>query len=227
VAWLPFTTEQFYGVFASYNESVWPMPFVLGAVGFAIPFFLLKPAPAGSRIISTALALLWLWPALTYCFLFFTRISGSGWLIGALLFAGGLWLGWVGGVQGRIHFSPRVDLRGLIGGVFLFYALIAYPLVGLAVGHRYPAMPTFGLPCPVTIFTVGMLMLTTAPVPRSVFIAPALWGLVGGTSATFLLGVYQDAALLIAGLVSVVAMIAPAGSTSTVGPSAKRTAATV
>jgi len=206
---LPFTVEQFYSVFVSYNESVWPMQIVLYAIGIAILYLLLKARPAKSRIISSLLALLWVWTATTYCFAFFTRISGSGWVIGAVLLAGGLWLGWIGAIKSRIHFGPKGGLRGLIGNLLIFYAMVAYPLIGLAVGHRFPAMPMFGVPCPVTIFTVGMLLLTTGPVPRSVFVAPALWGLFGGTSATFFLGVYQDAGLLFAGIVSVVAMVVP------------------
>jgi hypothetical protein len=201
---LPFSTEQFYGVFVQYNESVWPMQIVLYIIGVAILLLLLTKRPAASRIISALLALLWVWTAVTYYFLFFTRISASGWGIGALLLAGGLYIGWVGAVNGRIQFGVRGGLRGLIGGLLILYALVLYPLAGLAVGHRYPAMPTFGLPCPVTIFTVGMLLFTVSQVPRSVFLAPALWGLFGGVSATFLLGVYQDAGLLLAGIISLI-----------------------
>jgi len=208
---LPFTVEQFYNVFVGYNESIWPMQIVLYVIGFAILLLLVRARPANDRMISVLLALLWIWTAVIYCFVFFTRITGSGWIIGAVVLGGGLWLIWVGGIQGRIRFAPTGGLRGSIGGLLIFYALVAYPLVGLAVGHRYPAMPTFGLPCPVTIFTVGMLLLTSSPVPRSVFVAPAVWGLFGGTSATFLLGVYQDAGLLLAGILSLVAMVESEG----------------
>ena len=204
---LPFTIEQFYSVFVQYNETVWPMQIVLYAVAIAILLLLPRGRPTGSRIISSLLACLWVWTAVTYYFFFFTRISPSGWLIGAVLLAGGLWLGWVGGIKSRIQFGLRRDLLGAIGILLVFYSLVAYPLIGLAIGHRYPAIPTFGLPCPVTIFTVGVLMLATSPVPRSVFVVPALWGLFGGTSATFLLGVYQDAGLLLAGIISLVALI--------------------
>lgn len=208
---LPFTVEQFYNVFAQYNESVWPMQIVLYAIGFAILLLLARAQPTNDRVISILLAGLCVWTAVTYYFLFFTRITGSGWIIGAVLLGGGLWLGWTGGRRGRVRFAQRGDLRGSVGGLLIFYALVAYPLVGLAVGHCYPAMPTFGLPCPVTIFTVGMLLLTSSPVPRSVFVAPAVWGLFGGTGSTFLLGVYQDAGLLLAGIISVVAMAGSAG----------------
>jgi hypothetical protein len=208
---LPFTVEQFYDVFVQYNESVWPTQIVLYAVAIAVLALLVRARPAECRIIAGLLTLLWTWMAIAYYFVFFTRISGSGWVIGAGLLAGGLWLGWTGGIKGKIQFGPRRDWRGALGWLLILYALIAYPLVGFVVGHRYPAMPTFGLPCPVTIFTVGLLMLTVSPVPRSVFLVPALWGLFGGVSATFLLGVYQDAGLLIAGIVSLVAMLRLAG----------------
>lgn len=205
---LPFTVEQFYGVFAQYNETVWPMQIVLYAVAIAILFLAARGRPAESRVISGLLAFLWAWTAVAYFFLFFTRIGPSGWAFGALLLAGGLWLGWVGGIRGHIQFRFGWGPRGAIGLVLIFYSLVAYPLIGLAVGHRYPAMPTFGLPCPVTIFTVGLLLLASWPVPRSVFIVPALWGIFGGTSATFLLGVYQDAGLLLAGLIGFAAIFA-------------------
>lgn len=210
---LPFTTEQFYGVFAEYNESVWPMQIVLYVVAVAMLLLILRAAPADSRIISGLLALLLVWTAVAYFFVFFTRISVSGWIIGAVLLAGGLAIGWTGSIEGRIQFGLRRGFWGALGGALIFYAFVAYPLIGLAVGHRYPAMPTFGLPCPVTIFAVGMLLLTTSPVPRSVLIAPALWGLFGGAGATFLLGVYQDAGLLLAGIISLAAlfMARPAG----------------
>jgi hypothetical protein len=206
---LPFTVEQFYGVFAQYNDAVWPMQVALSAAGLAVLLLMAWTPPAGSRIIAALLAFLWAWSAVVYNFVFFTRISGSAWVIGAVLLAGGLWLGWAGAVRDRLHFGWPGDLRGAIGSLLVLYALVAYPLIGLAVGHRYPAMPTFGLPCPVTIFTVGVLLLTTAPVPRSVLVAPAVWGLLGGASATFLLGVYQDAGLLVAGVISLIALLAP------------------
>jgi hypothetical protein len=204
---LPFTVEQFYSVFVQYNDAIWPMQIVLYLVGFGTLFLLLRARPADSHIISGVLALLWVWAAATYYFMFFTAISRSGWVIGSVLLAGGIWIGWIGAVKNQIRFHARGGLRGLVGWTLIIYALIAYPLIGYAIGHRFPAMPTFGAPCPVTIFTVGMLMLTVSPVPRSVFVAPVVWGLFGGVSATFQLGVYQDAGLLIAGVIALLAAI--------------------
>lgn len=79
------------------------------------------------------------------------------------------------------------------------FALVGYPLAGEMLGHRYPAAPTFGLPCPTTIFTLGVLLMTTPVLSRLQVIAPLLWALIG-TTAAFVLGVVQDLALIAAAL---------------------------
>jgi hypothetical protein len=79
---------------------------------------------------------------------------------------------------------------------------LAYPLIN-AIDHlSLLRIPTFGLPCPTTIFTVGVLMLAT---PRSwkLSIVPVIWSAIGG-SAAFLLGVHADVALPVAGIALVI-----------------------
>lgn len=71
-----------------------------------------------------------------------------------------------------------------------------------------PALPTFGLPCPTTIFTLGILLFTKPPVPRSVFIVPLLWSAIG-TSAAVQLGIPQDYGLAVAGLIGVSYILFP------------------
>ncbi|WP_298829770.1 DUF6064 family protein [uncultured Piscinibacter sp.] len=53
-------------------------------------------------------------------------------------------------------------------------------------------------PCPVTLFNLGALLLTSAPVPRRLLVNPLAWSLVGG-SAAFMLSVPQDWHLLFSG----------------------------
>lgn len=63
-------------------------------------------------------------------------------------------------------------------------------------------MPTFGLPCPTTLFTVGTLAFLAPGSPASVLVAPLLWSLVG-VQAAFRLGVMPDLALLPAAIVAI------------------------
>jgi hypothetical protein len=75
------------------------------------------------------------------------------------------------------------------------------------MGHSSLELPMFGVtPCPVTIFTFGMLLLTRQPVPRLLLAIPVLWSLVGG-SAAMLLRVPQDWLLLVSGAIAVALLI--------------------
>jgi hypothetical protein len=57
----------------------------------------------------------------------------------------------------------------------------------------------FGIaPCPVTLFTFGLLLLARGPVAWWLLVIPVAWSLVGG-SAAFLLHVPQDWVLLFSG----------------------------
>jgi uncharacterized membrane protein YphA (DoxX/SURF4 family) len=55
----------------------------------------------------------------------------------------------------------------------------------------------------VTIFTFGVLLLTTDRIPRWLLIIPVIWSFVGG-SAAFLLGVAPDWLLLVSGVMTIV-----------------------
>ena len=102
-------------------------------------------------------------------------------------------------VRADFSAAPRRGPAARSGWALVAYAAVVYPLVGLA-SHGYPAMPMFGItPCPVTLFTFGVMLVARGPMPRRLLVIPLLWALIGG-SAAFLLGVPQDWPLLIGGL---------------------------
>jgi len=201
---MPFTTEQFFAVFERYNIAVWPIQVVLWMLAVAMLALLARGSPDAGRWLSLALGLLWAWMAIAYHFAFFAAINPAARLFGAMFLLGAAAFVWVGAVRGRLRFALRGDARGWLGAGLIVFALLVYPAVGWSLGHRYPAAPTFGLPCPTTLFTIGVLMFVHGHVPRSVLAVPLLWTLVGSTAA-FALGVYQDMGLLLAAGVAVAA----------------------
>jgi hypothetical protein len=94
-------------------------------------------------------------------------------------------------------------MYGIMGIILVAYALLIYPVLGYWWDHIYPASPTFGLPCPTTIFTFGILLFSSSKISPWVFIIPFLWSLIG-FSAAFSLGIKEDTGLLVAGLLSIV-----------------------
>jgi hypothetical protein len=200
---LPFTSEQFLAVFVNYNSAIWPIQiaaYLLGGVAVALLF--LKPR-GGDRIISGILSAMWLWTGLGYHGLWFSAINQAAYLFAALFILQGCYLVYAGAYSGLIHFRLRSDLAGRVGAAFVCYAAIIYPLIGMATGHHYPEIPMFGVtPCPTTIFTFGLLLLTARRVPRWLLVVPFVWSLIGG-SAAVLLNVPQDWLLLVSGCIAV------------------------
>lgn len=76
------------------------------------------------------------------------------------------------------------------------FALL-YPAINAVEHGSVLKIPTFGVPCPTTIFAAGLLLLAT-PRTKVLAIVPIVWSAIGG-SAAFLLGVSADYALLLAG----------------------------
>jgi uncharacterized protein DUF6064 len=219
---IPFTTAQFFDIFTLYNESVWPAQIILNVLALAVVILLYRARRSGSRIIVTALSFFWAWMAVAYHFAFFTHINPAAWLFGAVFLAGAAWFAWIGVFTNELRFLPNGGVRGWTGAALILFSLLLYPLLGHLVGHRYPAVPTFGLPCPTTIFTIGVLLFAAPPIPRSVFIVPVLWAAVG-TVGAFQFGVLQDLGLLVAGFAGVAAAIlTPSQTIRAVRPDARR-----
>ena len=200
---LPFTVEQFYGVSREYNTTVWSAQIfllVLAVVAVALVVFPRRWSGLG---VSSILAFLWAWLGLVYHLSFFTVISAPAYGFAAVSVMGSLIFLWQGVVRRRLEFRLTTNARTAVGVLLIVFALVVYPAWSIDAGHYYPNLVTFGLPCPTTIFTIGLFAFTVRPYPRSPLVVPVLWSLIGGQAA-FLFGVPQDLGLLVAGVVGIV-----------------------
>lgn len=220
---LPFTTEQFFAVFTAYNSAVWPVSVAAYVLGAAAVVLATRGGAANSRIVAVILALMWAWTGVAYHMGFFSAINRPAWAFGALFAAQALLFLYHGAYRNRIDFGEPLHLRSGAGYLLIFYAAIAYPLIGLALGHDYSELPQFGVtPCPVTLFTFGLFLLARSPVAWPVFAIPVLWSLIGG-SAAMLLNVPQDWVLLVSGLATLAlpALTRPRSAPQTAHPGKK------
>lgn len=204
----PFTPEQFFDVFRRYNDAVWPAQFLLLAIGIVVAAAAYRAnARSSRRWAQVALALLaglWLWAGVVYHKTFFAQLTPAGEIFGSLFIAEAgllvlsLWLN-------DAPFSAAPHANTVVGSTLLVYALAVYPALTFVLGHPYPAMPTFGTPCPVTIFTFGIFCLLPASVPRFAMAIPIVWVFIG-SSAAISLDVPADAGLLVAAVAAVIVM---------------------
>lgn len=180
---LPFTSAQFFEVFAHYNEAVWPVHILLYALALAvIVLALVVPARAG-RAAAFVLAYLWAWVALVYQLGFFWQINPAAPGFAALSLLAMVGFLWAGSGKGRLRFVAGWSARKGGGLALAVFALAGYPLVGILFGHVYPAAPSFGLPCPTTLFTFGVLLMAAPGFPRVLVLAPLTWAIIGSSAA--------------------------------------------
>jgi hypothetical protein len=205
---LPFTAEQFVDVFAQYNSAVWPAPLVLTALAAFCVLSMFSRLRWRGMLLSAVLGVLWLWLALAYHWAFFSRINPLAGVFAAASIAGALLFLWHGVHRRRLRFRWQSRPMPWVGAALVGYALFVYPVLNALTGHRYPGTATFGLPCPTTLFTIGMLAWLEPPYPRSVLVVPILWCLVG-VQAAFLLDMPADLALAPAALTALVLMAKP------------------
>ena len=196
---LPFSGEQLLANFALYNQAVWPAQVVLTALAVWVAVGLRSGGRTAARRTDAVLAILWLWMAVAYHAAFFSAIIPAAWLFAGLFAGGAVVFAW-SAVRPRPGGAAPSGPRAVAGWLLVAYALLGYPAAALLVGHHYPAVPTFGLPCPTTIFTLGALLLSPAR-RRLTFAIPLAWAAIGAVAA-FRLGMPEDYGLAVAGLLA-------------------------
>jgi|SRR6185436_10527194 len=202
----PFTVEQFLEVFKNYNEAVFPMQvvfYLLSAIGI---YLTIKPASATGKVISGLLAFFWLWMGIVYHLIFFTVINKAAYLFGAVFILQGILFLTFGVFHSKLSFRFYPGKYGIAGIILILFALIIYPVLGYFFRHAYPSAPTFGLPCPTTIFTFGILLLSDKKCPVAILIIPFIWSVVGFTAA-FNFGIVEDTGLIVSGLLAVTMLL--------------------
>jgi len=191
---LPFTEQQFLDVFGAYNTALWPALAMLWllTIWATIQLFVGR---ASSVVLSGVLTMHWAWSGIMYHAGYFSRINPAAWLFSALFILQAAGFAWIGVVKRRLIFDWGRSPRHLIAGIFVAYSFL-YPLLVLLTRHTLPRAPLFGVPCPTTLLTTGLLFAARSPVSRLLLLIPLAWSLIGG-SAAILLGMTPDLMLLI------------------------------
>jgi hypothetical protein len=207
---MPFTVEQFFGVFTANNAAIWPAQIVAYALGLVAVEALWLPVTHAARLILAILALMWLWNGVGYHWLFFAGVNPAAKVFAVLFAMQSLLLAAVAFARPGVSIRLGRDFRSVAGFTFIVYALLVYPALGFWAGHGLMAGPMFGVaPCPTTIFTIGLLLLMRGHAVAWLSVIPFFWSLIG-LAAALQLGMIEDLALPVAGIVLAVVLAAEA-----------------
>lgn len=201
-------TTRLSDLFASYNPAVWPAQVVAYALGLlALWLVARRPGRRTDQLTAGLLAAAWAWLGLVFLG---RHAAQTDTLLAAAYGAMFLWQGWLllraGVVGDRLRFTAGGGLSGRIGWALIGYAVVVYPLIGIALGHGYPESPLFGsAPCPTTIATFGLLLLARPPLARHLLAIPLVWAVLAPVAAVGR-GYVEDLGLVVAAI-SAVALV--------------------
>ncbi len=195
----PFTIDAFLRVFADYNAAIWPFQIVAYGLGLVViaPLFI---AQQGSvRLALAALAILWAVTGIGYHLTFFVQINPIAPVFAAFFVLQAIFFLASAIRPANLHLHLAPDFRTVAGLATIIYAVAIYPVLGIWAGHGLLAGPMFGVaPCPTTIFSIGMLLLTRGVWVIWLSVIPFMWSLIG-LAAAIQLGMPEDLAMPIAG----------------------------
>jgi hypothetical protein len=196
-----FILEDFLTVLEHYNLSIWPLQIFAFLLGIVALLFSIKRIKYSNKIVLVILSLYWFWNGIVFCPIFWAPTYKFAYLFGVLcIIQGFLFL--VDIFKSNISINFRANSISIIGILFIIYAMVGYQLFGHFLGHVYPRFFPFGLvPCPTTIFTFGLFLMTDKKFPKYYLIVPFIIAM-GGFLAVYK-GILEDIGLIIAGLLGI------------------------
>lgn len=199
---MQFTKEQFIEIFINYNQTVFPVQILLYILSLFAIYSSYKKYKNSDKYISIILAFFWLWMGIVYHLIFFSTINKAAYLFGSIYIIQAILFFYSGVIKNKLIFGFQKYIYTIIGSILIAYGILVYPVLGIFLGHVYPASPTFGLPCPTTIFTFGILLWSNSKLPAYILIIPAFWAITGFFAALNF-GIYEDVGLLLSGAAGV------------------------
>jgi hypothetical protein len=185
-------------VFGRGNAAIWPMQLVWYAGAAAMIGLAFWSMRRASQLICLLAAAYFAWVGIV-----FFGVIESGmtlWVVAFLLEA--ILLLVAGVVRRDLVFAPSWNLSSVLGAVFMFYALVAYPIIEMLGGYPLRESPLFGLsPCVTVFFTFGLLLWARSPAPKYVLLLPLAWAL-SAASGNLAMGHVPDFPLILAGMIT-------------------------
>ena len=198
--------NEFLAMFARGNTTIWPMQLVCYVGALAMVGLAFWPVRRSTQLICVLAAAYLGWIGIAYFGVVDSGIS-LNWLWAAVFVLEAVLVLVAGVVRHDLVIAPRWNIASVLGGVFMGYALVAYPIIGMLGGHPLSTLPLFGLsPCATVIFFFGLLLWARPPVPTYLLPLLLAWGLQAAPSA-LATGIVVDAGMVVVGVTTAVVIL--------------------
>jgi hypothetical protein len=181
------------------------MQILLFLAGCSMLFLIGTKLKNRNRMIGCLLGCVWIWTGAAYHLLLFTEINKGAYVFGgAFILQGILFI--VLACRDKLLFSFEHTMTQRISCFFILFGLALYPIIGYMIEKSIVHTISFGLPCPTTIFTFGLLGLQSGNIKKRFLIIPFIWSFIG-LFAAISMGVYHDVVMPVAALYTIITRI--------------------
>ncbi len=194
-----FDLQEFLQVLESYNQDIWPLQVLAYFLGVIVLYHTFKKGMLSYKFVLVILSIFWIWTGLVFSGFYWAPSYEFAYSFTALFIIQGiLFLIALPNSNFSVQFKP--NLSSILGLFFIFYAMFGYQILGYFIGHVYPIFFPFGLvPCPTTIFTIGLFLMADRKIPVYLVIIPLLATSAGIVAVSN--GIWEDIGLIVAGIV--------------------------
>ena len=199
---LLFSPRTYYRLFELYNTDLWPAHVLALAAGLAVLASMVRDGGRWRSAASVLLAACWVWVAWAFLLGRYATINwAAAWFAGVFLAQAVLLV--LAGAGGAVGSVPRPRRAGAI--TLLVFALMVYPLIGIAVGRPWTQAEVFAMtPDPTALGTLGFALLAPTAGRRWLLLAiPLIWCAVSGATL-WTMGASEAPVLPAAGLVALI-----------------------
>jgi hypothetical protein len=194
---------DFVPMFESVNRDLWPLQVITLLIGLAMAIAAMRKSRIADQVSAALLGSIWIFDGVVFHWVYFRPIFEPAGRFAVLWIIHGVLFIVLGVFRPRLSFTASRDGYAAFGFLLIAYALLAYPLLGYLLRSDFMYATWFGpFPCPVAVFTIGMLLLTDARVPKVLVIVPLLWAMTGFVPISW--GVTEDMGLLVGGTIGMV-----------------------
>ena len=209
-----FSFDEFMAMLADYNDAIWPLQIIVYLVTVSILVMIFLQVRHSGKILTAWLGMLWIWVGIVFNLIYFSKVTQGGIVFGIIFVLQGMILLYSGFAGNDLSFRLNSGWKAMTGLIIMLYALIGYPALEYAWGRGYPEILPFGLaPCPLTVFTLGIVLLSVSKIPGYVVIIPVIYSFGGIIPVS--LGIKEDIGLIISGLLVLILWIIQRNSRST------------
>jgi len=166
--------NEFLGLIAQYNQSMYPLQILLFILGLLAVILIHLRQHKKNTFTAIILGILWIYNGIIYFFIYLPQHSQMSYFYGSLFMLQGFFFFYEAFFRNKLYFEFKKSAKDITAYIIILTGLLVYPILGIAIGYYMQEIMSIGLPGPTTIFTLGFLLLGTKRNPLYLVLIPSL-----------------------------------------------------